>query len=41
MKIVVLNGSPKFEKSATMQSMKYLEQNYEKHEFQYINSCFS
>lgn len=37
MKIVVLNGSPKFEKSVTMQSMKYLEQNYEKHEFQYIH----
>ncbi|NRZ86493.1 NAD(P)H-dependent FMN reductase [Clostridium beijerinckii] len=37
MKIVILNGSPKFEKSATMQSMKYLEQNYEKHEFQYIH----
>jgi multimeric flavodoxin WrbA len=37
MKIVILNGSPKSEKSVTMQSMKYLEQNYENHEFQYIH----
>lgn len=37
MKIVILNGSPKFEKSVTIQSMKYLEQNYEKHEFEYIH----
>ncbi len=37
MKIVILNGSPKFEKSVTMHSMKYLEQNYEKHEFEYIH----
>ncbi|WP_315065643.1 NAD(P)H-dependent oxidoreductase [uncultured Clostridium sp.] len=37
MKIIILNGSPKLEKSVTMQSMKYLEQNYEKHEFQYVH----
>lgn len=37
MKIIILNGSPKSEKSVTMQSIKYLEQNYEKHEFQYIH----
>lgn len=37
MKIIILNGSPKLEKSVTMQSMKYLEQNYEEHEFQYIH----
>lgn len=37
MKIIILNGSPKLGKSVTMQSMKYLEQNYEKHEFQYIH----
>lgn len=37
MKIIILNGSPKFERSVTMQSIKYLEQNYEKHEFQYIH----
>lgn len=37
MKIIILNGSPKLEKSVTMQSIKYLEQNYEKHEFEYIH----
>lgn len=37
MKIIILNGSPKSEKSVTMQSIKYLEQNYEKHEFEYIH----
>lgn len=37
MKIIILNGSPKFEKSVTMQSIKYLEQNYGKHEFEYIH----
>jgi hypothetical protein len=28
LKIIILNGSPKSEKSVTMQRMKYLEQNY-------------
>lgn len=37
MKIIILNGSPKSEKSVTMQSMKYLEQNFEKHEFEYVH----
>jgi multimeric flavodoxin WrbA len=37
MKIIILNGSPKFEKSVTMQSIRYLEQNYKKHEFKYIH----
>lgn len=37
MKIIILNGSPKLEKSVTMQSIKYLEQNYEKHEFKYVH----
>lgn len=37
MKIIILNGSPKFEKSVTMQSIKYLEQNFKKHEFQYVH----
>ena len=36
LKIIILNGSPKSEKSVTVQSMKYLEQNYESHEFEYI-----
>ena len=37
MKIIILNGSPKSEKSVTMQSMKYLEKNYEKHEFETVH----
>ncbi|OOM75751.1 NADPH-dependent FMN reductase [Clostridium puniceum] len=37
MKIIILNGSPKSERSVTMQSIKYLEQNYENYEFQYIH----
>lgn len=37
MKIIILNGSPKSEKSVTMQSMKYLEQIYGEHEFEYIH----
>lgn len=37
LKIIILNGSPKSEKSVTMQSMKYLEQNYEKHEFESVH----
>lgn len=37
MKIIILNGSPKLEKSVTMQSIRYLEQNYEKHEFEYVH----
>ncbi|WP_368488884.1 flavodoxin family protein [Clostridium sp. BJN0013] len=38
LKIIVLNGSPKSQKSVTMQSMKYLEQNYENHQFEYIHT---
>lgn len=37
MKIIVLNGSPKSEKSVTMQSIKYLEQSYEKHQFESVH----
>jgi len=37
LKIIILNGSPKSEKSVTMQSIKYLEQNYGQHEFEYIH----
>lgn len=37
MKIIILNGSPKVEKSVTMQSIKYIEQNNEQHEFEYIH----
>lgn len=37
MKIIILNGSPKIEKSVTMQSIKYLEESYEEHEFEYIH----
>lgn len=37
MKIIILNGSPKFDNSVTIQSIKYLEQNYKKHKFEYIN----
>lgn len=37
MKIIILNGSPKSEKSVTMQSIKYLQQTYENHEFEYVH----
>lgn len=37
LKIIILNGSPKSEKSVTIQSMKYLDQKYENHEFEYIH----
>lgn len=37
MKVIILNGSPKAEKSVTMQSIKYIEINNQDHEFEYIN----
>lgn len=37
MKIIILNASPKSEKSVTMQSIRYLEQNYKEYEFQYVH----
>ncbi len=37
MKWVILNGSPKGETSATMQSMKYLELTHGHHTFEYIH----
>lgn len=37
LKIIVLNESPKSQKSVTMQSIKYLEQNYGNHQFEYIH----
>ncbi len=37
MKIIVLNGSPKGETSVTMQYIKYIENTYKSHQFEYIN----
>ncbi len=37
MKITVLNGSPKGDLSVTMQYVKYIEKNYNSHQFSYIN----
>ncbi|WP_333886710.1 NAD(P)H-dependent oxidoreductase [Clostridium sp.] len=37
MKILILNGSPKSEKSVTMHSIRYIEQTYKEHEFQYVH----
>lgn len=37
MKIAILNGSPKGQKSVTMQYMKFLEENFTNHQFKYFN----
>lgn len=37
MKFIILNGSPKSEKSVTLQSIKYLEMHNKNHEFEYVH----
>lgn len=37
MKFIILNGSPKSEKSVTLQSIKYLELHNKNHEFEYVH----
>lgn len=37
MKIIVLSGSPKAEKSVTLQSVKYIEHHYPEHYFEYVH----
>ena len=37
MKILILNGSPKSQKSVKMHSIRYIEQTYKEHEFQYVH----
>jgi multimeric flavodoxin WrbA len=38
MRVVVLNGSPKGERSVTMRYMYYLQKNFPEHEFEYIHA---
>lgn len=37
MKIIVLNGSPKSENSVTVQSIRYIEKNFPKFDFEYVD----